>query len=99
MSDGAKDFSLGFDDTVEPFGNASAAISKSAEDFEKDSRKAPRPTEIAKAVINAVEKRHSPGKLWLGKNSFLFQHIIPYLPTWVTDKIFAGLMNLDLVRS
>lgn len=98
MSEGVKDFSLDFNDTVEPFGNASAAIAKSAQDFEKDSRKAPQPVEIAKTVIRAIEKTHSPEKLWLGKNSFVFHYLVPYLPTFMTDKLFAGLMNMDLVR-
>lgn len=99
MSGGAKDFPLEFANPIVSFGNVSGAIAQSAREFEKDGKKAPMPAEVAKTVIDAVEKQSSPGKLWLGRNSFLFHYIIPILPVWVADKIFSDLMNVKLVRT
>ena len=51
---------------------------------------------VARSLIDAVEQRHSPRKMYLGQNSFLFRWIVPYLPIWMGDALFSKLMNVSI---
>jgi hypothetical protein len=98
MTAGIKGFDLALPD-AEPFANASRALEKSGRDFAQETAKAPRPDQVAKAVVDAVEKRRSPPKLWLGRNNFLFHWIVPYLPVSVADSLFSKQMNVALAAA
>jgi hypothetical protein len=92
---GTKGFDLVLEG-AEPFRNAEAAIVKSARAFAEAARTAPSPLQVSKIIVDSIEQRHSPRKLYLGQNSFLFRWIVPYLPIWASDALFAKLMNLSV---
>ena len=83
-------------DGGEPFFIADAAITKSTKDFTKSGHSAPTPAMVARSLIDAVEQRHPPRKMYLGQNSFLFRWIVPYLPVWMGDALFSKLMNVSI---
>lgn len=51
---------------------------------------------VARSLTDAVEQRHSPRKMYLGQNSFLFRWIVPYLPISMGDALFSKLMNVSI---
>lgn len=98
MSDGSKDFNLVFDTPDDGLYDASAAMKQAAAEFEESGKTAPLPKDIARDIINAVEKQKSPGKLWLGKQSYVFKHLLPYLPVSSADGLLSKIMRVDLVK-
>lgn len=98
MSTGAKDFPLTFGDTDHHAYDARGAIEQAAKEFEESGKSAPSPVSVARDIINAVEKKHSPGKLYLGKNSFIFRHVLPHLPVSAADALLSKIMRVDLVK-
>lgn len=98
MSTGAKDFPLAFGDIDHSLYDARGAMKQAGQEFEESGKSAPSPVSVAREIINAVEKKHSPGKLYLGKNSFIFRHVLPHLPTAAADALLSKIMRVDLVK-
>ena len=97
MSTGTKDFPLELESASGEQYDASKAIAQAGREFAESGKKAPLPAEVAIQIINAVEKSSSPGKLWLGRQSYVFRYLLPYVPTFVADMILSKLMRVDLV--
>lgn len=97
MSTGAKDFHLTFDDLDSSY-DARDAIAAAGSDFAKSGKTAPSAADVARDIINAVEKKRSPGKLYLGKDNFIFRFVLPYLPIFVKDILLSKIMRVDLVK-
>lgn len=98
MSSGAKDFPLAFADVDYSSYDARGAMTQAGKEFEESGKSAPSPVSVARDVINAVEKKTSPGKIYLGKNSFIFRHVLPHLPTSAADALLSKIMRVDLVK-
>lgn len=98
MSTGAKDFPLTFSDVDYTAYDARRAMEQAGKEFEESGSSAPSPELVARDIINAVEKKHSPGKLYLGKNSFIFRHVLPHLPVAAADALLSKIMRVDLVK-
>jgi hypothetical protein len=59
---------------------------------------APTAAQTAKAIVDAVEKDKSPGKMWLGQHAFEFRYIFPYLPVWLADVFWGKIMKMDMAQ-
>ena len=99
MSTGAKDFPLEFPVSEGERYEATAAIDQAGKEFAESGRKAPYAAEIAKQVIDSVELAHSPGKLWLGRQSYIFKWVMPYLPISIADKLTSKIMRVDMAKT
>lgn len=99
MSTGAKDFPLTCGPVDHHLYDARRAIEQAGKEFEESGLSAPSPQAVARDVINAVEKKVSPGKLYLGKNSFIFRHILPHLPVAAADALLVKIMRVDLLNT
>lgn len=98
MSTGTKDFPLLSEHVDENDYDASQAIKQAGIEFEQSGKTAPAPSEIAKTIIDAAESVKSPGKLYLGKQSYIFRYVLPYLPIWAADALLCKIMRVDLVK-
>ena len=98
MTAGTKEFPLSHTDGTGDEYNGAEARRQAGIEFEESSRSAPTAKQVAKQIIDAAEKPKSPGKIYLGKNSFLFRFVVPYLPTVISDALFSKIMRMDLVR-
>lgn len=98
MSTGIKDFPLTFVSVDHSSYDARGAIEQAGKEFHESGKSAPSPASVAGDIINAVEKKHSPGKLYLGKNSFIFRHVLPHLPVSAADALLSKIMRVDLVK-
>lgn len=98
MSTGAKDFPLTFADVDHSSYDARGAMRQAGQEFAESGKSAPSPLSVAREIIEAVEKRKSPGKLYLGKDSYVFRYLLPYLPIWAADALLSKIMRVDLVK-
>jgi hypothetical protein len=98
MSTGAKDFPLTFGEVDHSSYDARNAMKQAGQEFAESGKSAPSPASVAREIINAVERKNSPGKLYLGMNSFIFRHVLPHLPISAADALLSKIMRVDLVK-
>ena len=98
MANNLKPFALTHD-TPSPYMHNYPAIHKRCdEEVRKRLKTAIKPAQVARALVDVVESRDPPGKIWGGTAGWLFRWVWPNMPGSLVTLFWRKMIYTDMVE-